>query len=326
MERLDELFDTAERVLKGEESVEKLKEFPEGKPVRKPVENPFKRSALIVSGDRVKHLRKVFSRPADVIIFNVEDGVSDERKPFARLLIRKLLLNTDFDGSKEIVVRVNPIDSRFLYDDLTELLPTIPHAFRLSKVRSPEDVVALDRLISAFETSRGVEKGFIKIQLSIETPEAVERLAEILSASERINAVYLGILDLFGELSLPQKFQSGKLGEFVRTSFVFHSLSHGVYPIAPAYQDYKDLEGFEREAELERQTGFSGKMCISVKQVEIANRIFSPTEEEIEEARQIVEVYEKAIEGGKGGVAWNGKFIDQPIYKSALNTLRFSRL
>ncbi len=325
MERLDELFDTAERVLKGEESVEKLKEFPEGKPVRKPVENPFKRSALIVSGDRVKHLRKVFSRPADVIIFNVEDGVSDERKPFARLLIRKLLLNTDFDGSKEIVVRVNPIDSRFLYDDLTELLPTIPHVFRLSKVRSPEDVITLDRLISAFETSRGVEKGFIKIQLSIETPEAVEHLAEILSASERINAVYLGILDLFGELSLPQKFQSGKLGEFIRESFVFHSRSRGVYPIAPAYQDYKDLEGFEREAKAEKEMGFAGKMCISVKQVEIANRVFSPTEEEIEEAREIVKVYEEALKEGKGGVAYSGKFIDQPIYKSALNTLRFSR-
>ncbi len=325
MERLDELFDTAERVLEGKESVEKLKEFPEGKPVRKVVENPFKRSALIVSGDRVKHLRKVLSRPADVIIFNVEDGVSDEKKPFARLLIRKLLLNTDFDGSKEIVVRINPIDSRFFYDDLTELLPALPHGIRLSKVRSPEDVVALDRLISAFETARGIEKGFIKIQLSIETPEAVERLTEILSASERINAVYLGILDLFGELSLPQKFQSGKLGEFVRESFVFHSRSRGVYPIAPAYQDYKDLEGFEEEAKAEREMGFAGKMCISVKQVDVANRVFSPAEEEIEEAREIVRVYEEALKEGKGGVAYKGKFIDQPIYKSALNTLRFFR-
>ncbi len=325
LKMLDELFNTADAVLEGRESINRLREFPEGKPERRPVENPFKRSALIVSGDRVKHLRKVFSRPADVIILNVEDGVSDENKPFARLLIRKLLLNTDFDGSKEIVIRINPIDSPFFYDDLTELLPALPHAVRLSKVRSPEEVVALDRIISAYETSRGIERGFVKIQLSVETPQAVERLPEILSASDRINAVYLGILDLFAELSLPQKFQSGRLGDFVRSSFVFHSRSRGVYPIAPAYQDYKDLEGFEREAELEREMGFAGKMCISVKQVEIANKVFSPTEEEVEEARQIVEVYEKAIEEGKGGVTWNGKFIDQPIYRSALNTLRFSR-
>ena len=323
METLSELFDLADTVLEGRENLERLKEFPEREPLRKPVENPFKRSALIVSGDRVKHLRKVFSRPADVIIFNVEDGVSDENKPFARLLIRKLLSNTDFDGSKEVVIRINPIDSPFFYDDLTELLPALPHAVRLSKVRSPEDVVALDRLISAYETARGVERGFIKIQLSVETPQAVERLPEILSASERINAVYLGILDLFAELSLPQKFQSGKLGEFIREAFVFHSRSRGVYPIAPAYQDYKDLEGFEKEAELEREMGFAGKMCISVKQVEIANRVFLPAEEEIEEARKIVEVYEKALKEGKGGVAYNGKFIDQPIYRSALNILRF---
>ncbi len=325
MERLDELFDTADAVLEGRESIDRLYEFPEGMPERRPVENPFKRSALIVSGDRVKHLRKVFSRPADVIIFNVEDGVSEENKPFARLLIRKLLLNADFDGSKEVVIRINPIDSPFFYDDLTELLPALPHAIRLSKVRSPEDVVTLDRIVSAYELSRGVEKRFIKIQLSVETPQSVERLPEILSASERINAVYLGVLDLFAELSLSQKFQSGKLGEFLRSSFVFHSRSHGVSPIAPAYQDYKDLEGFEREAKKEKVMGFAGKMCISVKQVEVANRVFSPSEEEIEEAKEIVRIYEKALKEGRGGVACNGKFIDQPIYKNALNILRFSR-
>ena len=322
---MEELFNLAEAVLEGMESIEKLRKFPEGKPLRKPVENPFKRSVLIVSGDRTKHLRKVLSRPADVIIFNVEDGVSKERKPFARLLVRKLLSNTDFDGSKEIVIRINPIDSPFFYDDVKELLPAIPHAIRLSKVRSPEDVVVLDRLISSFEVSRGIDRGFIKIQLSIETPQAVEVLADILSASKRINAVYLGILDLFAELSLPQKFQSGELGKFVRNTFVFHSRSHNVYPIAPAYQDYKDLEGFENEARIERELGFAGKMCISVKQVEVANRIFSPTENEIEEARKIVEIYREALKKGKGGITYKGKFIDQPIYRDALNTLRFYR-
>jgi len=322
---VEELFNLAEAVLEGKESIEKLKEFPERKPERKKVENPFKRSALIVSGDRVKHLRKVFTRPADVIIFNVEDGVADSRKPFARLLIRKLLLNTDFDGSKEVVIRVNPIDSPYFYEDITELLPAIPHAVRLSKVRSPEDVIVLDRVISAFELFKGLEEGFIKIQLSIETPQSVERLPEILSASERINAVYLGILDLFAELSLPQKLQSGKLGEFVRSFFVFTSRAHGIYPIAPAYQDYKDLKGFEREALLEKEMGFAGKMCISVSQIEVANRIFSPSIEEIEAARRVVEIYEEALKEGKGGVTVDGKFIDQPIYRDALNILRFAR-
>lgn len=322
---MEELFNIAEAVLEGKESIDKLKEFPEKKPERKKVENPFKRSALIVSGDRVKHLRKVFMRPADVIIFNVEDGVADSRKPFARLLIRKLLLNTELDGSKEVVIRINPIDSPHFYDDITELLPAVPHAVRLSKVRSSVEVAALDKIISAFELSKGLEKGFIKIQLSVETPQAVEGLSEILSVSERINAVYLGILDLFAELSLPQKYQSEKLGKFVRSSFVFTSRAHGVYPIAPAYQDYKDLEGFEREAQLEKEMGFAGKMCISVSQVEVSNRVFSPSQEEVEEARNIVELYEKAHLEGKGGITYNGKFIDQPIYRDALNILHFSR-
>ena len=320
---MEELFNLAEEILEGKRELEELSQFPEKPSERKPVENPFKRSALIVSGDRLRHVKKALLRPADIIIFNVEDGVSDENKPFARLFLRKFLANTPLDGSKEVVIRINPIDSPFFWEDITTLLPSVPHAVRLSKVKSPEDVYSLDSIITAFELSRGIERGFIKIQLSIETPEAISKLPEILSASERINAVYLGILDLFSELSLPQKLSSGELGRFVRSRFVLESRARGIHPIAPANQDYEDLKGFEEEAKKERELGFSGKMCISVKQVEIANRVFSPTEEEIREAREIVEVYERAMREGKGGITYKGRFIDQPIYRGALNTLRY---
>lgn len=320
---VEELFKVSQEVLEGKRSFKELLDFPEGKPERREVQNPFKRSALIVSADRLEHVRKALSREADVIIFNLEDGVSDTKKEFGRIFLRKFLLNTPLLGEKEVVVRVNPIDSPYFFEDVYQVLPALPHAIRISKVRSPEDVVTLDRLISSFERSRGVEEGFIRIQLSIETPQAISNLKEILSASERIDAAYLGILDLFAELGVSQKFQGERLGSYLREKFSLECRLAGVCPIGPAYQDYQDLEGFKREAEFERELGFCGKMAISVRQSKIALEVFSPSEEEVEEAKEIVELYERALKEGKGGITYKGKFIDQPIYKDALNTLRF---
>ncbi|ADY72768.1 Citryl-CoA lyase [Desulfurobacterium thermolithotrophum DSM 11699] len=321
---MEELFQLGEKVLADELKVEELKRYPENLQERKFFEKPFRRSALIVSGDRVKHLRKVFGRDADIIIFNVEDGVSDKNKPFARLFLRKFLTNTSFDGSKEIVIRVNPLDSQYFWEDITKLLPAIPHAIRLSKVETAEDIVVLEGILKAFELSKGLEEGTIKLQLSIETGRAIENLGEILRASKRINAAYLGILDLFADLKLSQKLlKTSRFADYIREKFVLTCRAHNVSSIAPAYQDYEDLEGFRKEVEREKELGFDGKSCISVKQVGIANEVFSPSLEEIEEAKEIVKLYEEALREGKGGITYKGKFIDQPIYKDALNKLKY---
>jgi citrate lyase subunit beta/citryl-CoA lyase len=321
---VEELFKLAEEVLEGKRSLEELSNYPEELKERKEVENPFRRAALIVSADRVNHLKKALQREADVIVFNLEDGVSDERKPFGRLLLRKFLANTPLTGEKEVVVRINPMDSPHFWEDITQILPALPHAVRLSKVSTPEEVVALDRLITAFEKSSGAPAGFVKIHLSIETPEAVLNLPEILKASERVEVAYLGILDLFAGLGVSQRLTGKRLGDFVREKFALECRACGVHPIGPAYQDYEDLEGFREEALKEKELGFSGKMAISVRQARIATEVFSPSPEEIEKAKRIVELYEKALKEGKGGITFNGKFIDQPIYRDALNTLRFS--
>jgi len=320
---VEELFALAQEVLEGKKGLDELSRYPEVLKERKKVENPFKRASLIVSADRVEHLKKALDREADILIFNLEDGVSDKRKPFARLLLRKFLLNTPLSGEKEVVVRINPIDSPHFWDDVIRLLPALPHGIRLSKVTSPEDVITLDRLIAAYERSRGVPEGFIKIHLSIETPEALLDLPRILGASERVEVAYLGILDLFAGLKVSQRFTGKRLGDFVREKFAFECRACGVHPVGPAYQDYRDLEGFREEALKEKELGFSGKMAISVRQARIAMEVFSPSPEEIEEARKIVEVYEKALKEGRGGITCDGRFVDQPVYKDALNILRY---
>ncbi len=320
---MEELLLLAQRVLDGEEPLDSLISYPETLRERREVENPFRRSALIVSADRVNHLKKALEREADVVIFNLEDGVSDERKPFARALLRKFLANTPLTGEKEVVVRINPMDSPHFWEDVTQILPALPHGIRLSKVSKPEEVVALDKLITAYERARGVRESFVKIHLSIETSGALLNLPKILKASGRVEAAYLGILDLFADLGLSQRLTSKRSGDFIREKFALECRACRVHPIGPAYQDYEDLEGFKEEALKEKELGFSGKMAISVRQSKVALEVFSPSKEEIEEAKEIVEVYQKALKEGKGGVTWKGKFVDQPIYRDALNILRF---
>jgi len=321
---VEELFKLGEEILEGKRGLEELSAYPEEVKERRPVKNPFKRAALIVSADRLNHVKKALSREADVVIFNLEDGVSSKRKPFARLFLRKFLANTPLTGEKEVIVRVNPMDSPYFWEDITQILPALPHGIRLSKVKTPKEVAALDSLITAFEKGKNVPEGFIKIQLSIESPEAVVNLPEILKASKRINAAYLGILDLFAGLNVSQRLTGGRLGDYVRERFALECRAFGIHPIAPAYQEYKDIEGFKEEALKEREMGFSGKMAISVTQARLAMELFSPPKEEIEEAKEIVELYEEALKEGIGGITFKGKFIDEPIYKDALNKLRFS--
>ena len=321
---LDRLFELAEKFLEGDASLEELKKFPERSPERVPFEKGIRRSVLLVSADRPRHLKKVFARPADVLNFNLEDGVAEKNKAFARLLLRKFLLNVPFDGSKEIVIRINPLNSPYSWDDMFVVFPTIPHAIRLSKVQSYKDVVALDGVITAFEKAYELPPNTVKIQLSIETASALESLEKILTSSPRITVAYLGILDLFADLDISQeKIYSSPLSAHIKSRFALTCRSLRIVPIAPAYQNYEDLEGFEKEALEEKELGFEGKMCISVRQVEIANKVFSPSMEEIKEAKKIVELYEEALKEGKGGITYKGKFIDQPIYRDALNKLKY---
>ncbi|WP_297444973.1 CoA ester lyase [Desulfurobacterium sp.] len=318
---IEKFFETAEKVVETG-NIEELKPFENPVKYREPVRKRFIRSAILVSGDRVKHLRKIFDRDVDIIIFNLEDGVADSKKQVARKII-KTLLSLRNSQDKELVVRINSIDSPFFYDDITEILPSLPHALRLSKVESENDVIALDAIISGFEKSRELPERTIKIHLSIETGKGIKNLEKILTASERVETAYLGILDLFSDLNLPQNLiEKSPTTTYIKTRFVTACRTFNVNPVAPAYQNYKDLKGFEKECKEDRMIGFNGKSCISVKQTEIANSIFLPDREEIEKAQMIVKLYEKALKEGKGGITCGDLFIDQPIYKDALNLLK----
>ncbi len=270
---------------------------------------PYIRSALMLSAHRLRHLNRLDRLEADIAVLNLEDGVAPSKKAIALRLVALFLAETKSMRSMS-VVRINPLEEGGA-EEIAYLNGVVPDAIRIPKIKSAEDVKkALDL----------VDKR-IKIHLSIETKEAFEALAS-LRVDERVEAYYLGVLDLLASMGLSQRIVQlhNPTMHYILSRFLLKSSTQGVLPISFVYQDYKDIEGFENWSLLERKMGYHAKGCISPAQVEIANRIFSPDEEELERARRIVELFE-SDPNNSGFADEELGFVDEPIYKSAKQML-----
>lgn len=271
----------------------------------------LRRSALMVSAHRVKHLNKLDELAADMAIINLEDGVAPEEKPRARALAALFIAKARTTRA-ELVVRVNPMGEGG-EEDIEYINRSLPDAIRIPKLRTPREV---ERVCGLVDPSIG-------IHLSIETGDALQNLT-LLRVEERVDTAYLGVLDLCADLRLPQSVMTpdSPTAHYLLSRFLVDARIAGLHPISFVYQEYKDLDTFTRWCLLERGMGFTSKGCISPGQVEVANRIFSPNPEEVERAEEIVCCFEaEAANGITGFVHERYGFIDEPIYRGALAVL-----
>ena len=246
---------------------------------------------IMISGHNEKHLSKVDSING-VVMLNLEDGVPREKKKIALKNIINLLKTTK---KKEIVVRVNALSEGGLREIKELSLFNIP--IRIPKINSLKELDEVFKITSN------------EIYLSIETKEAFFNLKEL--SHPQITTFYLGILDLFDELKLNHsiiKFDN-KMIDNILIDFVLQCRYIGVEPIGFVYQQYKDLDGFKRWCEIQKDYGFKGVGCITPAQLEVANNVFD--EENKEYAKMIVERFEK-----EGPFTIDGLYVDEPIYKN----------
>ncbi len=272
-------------------------------------EPPYIRSALMLSGDRLRHLNRLDGLEADVVVLNIEDGVAPSMKPMALRLIALFLANAKSINSRT-VVRINPLNEGGI-EEIEYLNAILPDAVRIPKVKSADDVTKALELVD--------ER--IKIDLSIETKEAFEALST-LRVDNRVELFYLGILDLLASMGIPQRILQlhNPTVHYILSRFLLKSAAQGALPVSFVFQEYTDNEAFENWCLLERKMGFHAKGCISPAQVEIANRLFSPEEEELEWARRVVELFES--DPNRSGFADEELgFVDEPVYKGAKKLL-----
>ncbi len=279
---------------------------------RTPPEATMNRSVLMLSANRPKHLNKIDTLTADTVMINLEDGVAPEEKPLARHLAAIFLGHVTQSHSK-LVVRVNPLGEGG-EEDIALMNRVRPDAIRVPKIRSAEEVHRICEL---------VDDG-IEIHLSIETAEAFQSITS-LKTSPRVTTFYLGILDLFAELALPQagiRFDNPVI-DYILGKFLVDCRSVGVEAIFFTFQEYTKKESFRHWCQRARAMGYKGTSCLSPDQVAIANEVFGPDREALEMARYIIERFESmAAQGISGFKDEKLGFIDEPIYKGALSLIK----
>jgi len=276
------------------------------------------RSFLFVPGNRVDRIEKAIASSADAVIIDLEDAVTPSQKETVRDQVGTFLKTA---SRKNLFVRVNGVDTPFFDEDIEKVTEASVYGVVVPKAEKPEAIQKVDRKLTDLERKKSISGGQIRLVLMIETALGLSRVREIGASTPRI----LGIAFGAGDLTLDLGAKLSRTGEellFARSSLVLSCRLAGVTPIdAPYIIDVKDAEGLRAEALRSRQLGFRGKFCIHPSQVEFVNEVFSPTQEEIDRAKKIVDAFEQAKEKGIGAIALEGEFVDPPIYNKAKQLL-----
>ncbi|SEF85281.1 citrate lyase subunit beta / citryl-CoA lyase [Caloramator fervidus] len=278
----------------------------------------MRRSMLFIPGNNPSMIQNSPFLGADSIILDLEDAVSLDEKDSARCLVRNALLSLDFNGCEK-VVRINSISSGFGYDDIDAIARIKPDAFLIPKA-TEDDIEEIDSLISTIEREEGFKLGCIKLIPLIETAFGVEDVFNIIKSSKRIVAVLLGAEDLTADMGI-KRTKEGEEIFYARSRIASVCAALKVDAIDTPFTDVNDFEGLRKDAEKAKLIGMSGKAAINPRQIDVINEVFSPSFDDINWAKRVIEAYEKAKMEGKGVFALDGKMVDAPILLRAKNII-----
>ena len=281
------------------------------------------RSFLFVPGDSERKLAKGAASGADALVLDLEDSVPADRIEVARGMVRDYLQSNCDRSRTRLWVRINPLSSEKALPDLAAIVAGAPDGILLPKIFGAADLSLLANYLTILEVREGVEPGSVKVLLvATETAQAVFNLGAFKDVSKRLWGMTWGAEDLSAALGAStNRDESGDL-EFTyrvaRSMCLLGAVAAEVEPIDTVFTNFRDTEGLVRESVAARRAGFTGKIAIHPDQVEPINRSFTPTAEEIEYARRVVE----AFASGAGTVGLDGKMLDMPHLKQARRVLR----
>lgn len=280
------------------------------------------RSWLFAPGDSERKMAKALDGPADIALLDLEDAVATENKPLARTMVHDFL-KANATSRARIWVRVNPLDGPYTLDDLVAIMPANPGGIMLPKVYGRADVERLDTYLTAFEAAHGLERGATPvIVLVTETAEAMFHTGDYKGAP-RVVALTWGAEDLADSIGASSNRNAdGSYSftyELARSLTVLGAATAGVAAVETISADFKDLEALRMRAEKVRRDGFRGMLAIHPAQVDVINTAFTPSAEEIAEAKEIVAVFE--ANPGVGAIGWKGGMLDRPYLSRALQLL-----
>jgi len=296
-----------------------------------PVARP-NRCQLFGPGSRPQIFEKMAASAADVINLDLEDSVSPDDKAEARRNVIEAVNDVDW-GQKTVSVRINGLDTPWWYRDVIEVLEATHGRLDLlmiPKVGCAADVYAVDALVSAIEAAKGADKR-IGLELIIETAAGFAHVEEIAASSPRLEAMSLGAADFAASMGMATTGIGGTQAGYhmlsdkedaprtthypdpwhgVTAAIVAACRTHGVLPVDGPFGDFSDEAGFRAQARRSATLGMVGKWAIHPRQVALANEVFTPSEDAVTEAREILAAMDKAKSEGQGAAVYRGRLVD----------------
>ena len=274
------------------------------------------RSWLFVPGHRQRMIDKALGLPADVLIFDLEDGVPEAEKDVARCRVAAAL--DVVRGGPTRFVRVHEAASSDLDADLRAITCAGLQGLVLPKVQGPEDVLQVCRWLDRHETRAGIPSGGVRLLATIESARGLVQTPAIASVTPRLVGLMFGAEDFALDMGLFSHPGQG-LVNYARSALAVAAASGQIRAIDKVFTDIGDPDGLAVEAQQARDLGFAGKAVIHPSQVGTVNEIFSPTEAEAKWARRIVEAFERRADDSPATV--DGRMVDRPILERARRIL-----
>ena len=297
-----------------------------------PATSRLHRSELAVPGTNTALFEKAAKSAADIIFLDCEDAVAPDDKEKARMNIIQGLNEMNW-GTKTMMVRINGLDTHYMYRDVVDIVEACPRLdmILIPKVGVPDDVYAVDMMVTQIETAKKRAKR-IGFEVLVETALGMANVEAIAQSSKRLEAMSFGVADyaastrarttVIGGVNkdsgvLTDKDADGKRHYFwsdpwhaAQTRMMVACRAYGLRPIDGPFGDFNDPDGFIAAANRAAVLGYEGKWAIHPLQIELANRVFTPSEAEVTKAKRIMEAMAQAAKEGKGAVSLDGRLID----------------
>ena len=301
------------------------------------------RCQLFGPGSRPAIFEKMAASAADVINLDLEDSVAPDDKVQARANVIEAIGDIDW-GDKTLSVRINGLDTPYWYRDVIEVVEKASH--RLDRIMIPKvgcaaDLYAVDALVTAAERATGREKP-IKFEVIIESAAGIAHVEDIAAGSPRLEAMSLGAADFAASMGMQTTGIGGTQEDYymvregqrywpdpwhwAQAAIVAACRTHGVLPVDGPFGDFSDDEGFRAQARRSATLGMVGKWAIHPKQVALSNEVFTPSEEAVAEAREILAAMEEAKAKGEGATVYKGRLVDIASIKQAEVIVRQSEM
>ncbi|UWQ99835.1 L-malyl-CoA/beta-methylmalyl-CoA lyase [Rhodobacteraceae bacterium S2214] len=292
------------------------------------------RCQLFGPGSNTKLFPKMAASDADVINLDLEDSVSPSDKDAARANIIEAINTIDWN-TKYLSVRINSLDTPYWYRDVVDLLEQAGDRIdqiMIPKVGCAADIYAVDALITAIERAKGRTKQ-VSLEVIIESAAGIAHVEEIAASSPRLQAMSLGAADFAASMGMQTTgiggtqenyyMQHGENRHFsdpwhwAQAAIVAACRTHGILPVDGPFGDFSDDDGFRAQAKRSATLGMVGKWAIHPKQIALANEVFTPSDEAVAEAREILAAMKDATARGEGATVYKGRLVDIASIKQA---------